>query len=230
MPKDLALTDPLPGTLGVPRAEAYLGGEPRRERRYLGDEAFLEIGTAIASGVLEDGELLRDRELAEQMGISRTPVREAILRLQQIGMIDVLPSRATRVTPLTRQIAEDCRRWAGYCGGIAARQAVASLSTTDAETAVSRIDGLLEAIGSPAEAATAALELLLFLSARAGSPILHAEITERQFSLLRALRRLSYSSHEVDAARTASRELATAIARRDGDGAETAMRRIFGIR
>ncbi|MGN7967678.1 GntR family transcriptional regulator [Microbacterium sp. 22179] len=228
--EDLAPADPSPEIPATPRQEIYDGSELRRERRFLGDDAFSEIGSAIASGSLEDGELLRDRELAEQMGISRTPVREAILQLQQIGLVEILPSRRTRVTPLTRQIAEDCRRWAGYCGGIAARQAVASLSTTDAETAVSRIDGLLEAIGSPAEAATAALELLLFLSARAGSPILHAEITERQFSLLRALRRLSYSSHEVDAARTASRELATAIARRDGDGAETAMRRIFGIR
>ncbi|MFJ4254337.1 GntR family transcriptional regulator [Microbacterium sp. NPDC090003] len=228
--EDLAPADPNPDVPAAPRQEIYDGSELRRERRFLGDDAFSEIGSSIASGVLEDGELLRDRELAEQMGISRTPVREAILQLQQIGLVEILPSRRTRVTPLTRQIAEDCRRWAGYCGGIAARQAIPTLSPMDAETAVSRIDALLGAIGSPAEAATAALELLLFLSARAGSPILHAEITERQFSLLRALRRLSYSAQEVEAARVGSRDLASAIARRDSDGAEVAMRSIFGIR
>lgn len=228
--EDLAPADPSPGVATVPREEVYDGSELRRERRFLGDDAFSEIGTAIASGALEDGELLRDRVLAEQMGISRTPVREAILQLQQIGLVEILPSRRTRVTPLTRQCAEDCRRWAGFCGGIAAREAVASLSRSDAEIAVARIDALIAAIDSPADAATRALELLLFLSSRAGSPILHAEITERQFSLLRALRRLSYSTLEIEHAREGSRALAAAIARRDSAGAEVATRSIFGIR
>lgn len=227
---DLAPADPRPGVTSVPRQEVFDGSEFRRVRRFLGDDAFTELGTAIASGAIADGELLRDRELAEQMGISRTPVREAILQLQQIGLVEVLPSRRTRVTPLTRQSAEDCRRWAGYCGGIAARQAVPRLTAADCDTAVERIDALLEALGDPAAAATRALDLLLFFSARAGSPILFAEITERQYSLLRALRRLTYSTAEIEAARTGSRAVAEALAVRDGAAAEAAVRSIFGIR
>jgi len=227
--EDLAPADPNPEIPATPRQEIYDGSELRRERRFLGDDAFSEIGSAIASGSLEDGELLRDRELAEQMGISRTPVREAILQLQQIGLVEILPSRRTRVTPLTRQIAEDCRRWAGYCGGIAARQAISRLTAADSDVATVRIDALLDDLGSPAKAAASALELLLFFSARAGSPILHSEISERQYSLLRALRRISYAPHEIEDARTGCRDLADALVHRDGNQAETAMRTIFGI-
>lgn len=227
---DLAPADPNPGMASAPRQEVFDGSEFRRVRRFLGDDAFTELGTAIASGTIADGELLRDRELAEQMGISRTPVREAILQLQQIGLVEVLPSRRTRVTPLTLHDAEDCRRWAGYCGGIAARQGVPRLTAADGETALERVEALLAALGDPATAATRALDLLLFFAARAGSPILYAEITERQYSLLRALRRLSYTSREIEAARDGSRAVAQALAVRDGAAAEVAVRSIFGIR
>ena len=66
-------------------------------------------------------------------------------------------------------------------------------------------------------------------AARAGSPILHSEISERQYSLLRALRRISYAPHEIEDARTGCRDLADALVHRDGNQAETAMRTIFGI-
>lgn len=225
----LAPVDPSPGVAITPRREAYDLADSRRERRFLGDDAFAELGTAIATGALSDGELIRDRDLANQMGVSRTPVREAILQLQHIGLVEVLPSRRTHVTPLTREIADDCRRWAGYCGGIAARQAVGRMTSADTALAEKRIDALVAALGSPADAAASALELLLFLSARAGSPILHSEISERQFSLLRALRRLAYAPSELVDARDGCGELAAAITTRDSDRAETAMRTIFGI-
>lgn len=225
----LAAADPAPGLAITPRPEAYGLSESRRERRFLGDDAFVELGTAIATGALSDGDLIRDRDLAAQMGVSRTPVREAILQLQHIGLVEVLPSRRTHVTPLTHEIADDCRRWAGYCGGIAARQAISRLTAADSDVATVRIDALLDDLGSPAKAAASALELLLFFSARAGSPILHSEISERQYSLLRALRRISYAPHEIEDARTGCRDLADALVHRDGNQAEAAMRTIFGI-
>lgn len=225
----LAPVDPSPGVAITPRREAYDLADTRRERRFLGDDAFVELGTAIATGALSDGELIRDRDLAAQMGVSRTPVREAILQLQHIGLVEVLPSRRTHVTPLTRDIADDCRRWAGYCGGIAARQAAGRMTSADIDLATKRIQALLDALGSPANAAATALELLLFLSARAGSPILHSEISERQFSLLRALRRLAYEPEQITDAGNGCRALAEAITVRDSDRAEGAMRTIFGI-
>ena len=105
--EDLAPADPAPGVATVPRQESYDGSEMRRERRFLGDDAFSEIGTAIASGALEDGELLRDRVLAEQMGVSRTPVREAMMDLAREGLVETVKNKGFRVTQMSEKDLDD---------------------------------------------------------------------------------------------------------------------------
>lgn len=52
----------------------------------------------IESGVLEPGELIKDGEFAERLGVSRTPVREALQILEQRGFVEMEPGRLTRVT------------------------------------------------------------------------------------------------------------------------------------
>ncbi|MFS0853610.1 GntR family transcriptional regulator [Microbacterium sp. 179-I 3D4 NHS] len=228
---ELTPADPHPGeAASTPFAIGSPSGESRRERRFLGEDVFLELGAAIASGVLRDGDVIRDRELAVRMEISRTPVREAILRLQQLGLIEISPSRRTRVAELTNGAARDARRWAGYCGGIAAREAVDRLTPADAEAAISRVHALRAALDAPAAAATAALDLLTFLAARADCAPLHAEVTEGQFALVRALRRMPLAIEERAASRDACQALVDAVIASDGDAAEAAMRAIFGVR
>jgi DNA-binding GntR family transcriptional regulator len=229
--EELTPSDPHPGeAAAMPFAIGNLSGESRRERRFLGEDVFLELGAAIASGALHDGDVIRDRELAVRMEISRTPVREAILRLQQLGLIEISPSRRTRVATLTNGVARDARRWAGYCGGIAAREAVVRLTPADADAAITRVHRLSEVLDAPAAAASAALELLIFLSARSDSSSLHAEVTEGQFSLIRALRRMPLEQDERAASREACQDLVDAVVASDGDAAESAMRAVFGVR
>lgn len=55
----------------------------------------------IATGQLKPGEVVRDREIAEQLGVSRTPVREALQMLEQSGLVEMLPGHQTRVTEAT---------------------------------------------------------------------------------------------------------------------------------
>lgn len=55
----------------------------------------------IENGVLEPNEPLKDSEIAERLGVSRTPVREALQTLEQLGVVEMLPGRVTRVTPLS---------------------------------------------------------------------------------------------------------------------------------
>lgn len=50
---------------------------------------------------------LRQEELAERLGVSRMPVREAIKRLHTEGLVEVLPSRRVRVAALSRAEIED---------------------------------------------------------------------------------------------------------------------------
>src|SRR5262245_23864333 len=55
----------------------------------------------IEEGTLQPGELIKDGELAERLGVSRTPVREALQVLEQRGLVEMRPGRLTRVTKTT---------------------------------------------------------------------------------------------------------------------------------
>src|SRR4051812_9531313 len=77
------------------------------ERDLLKDQAYAAIRDAIVDGTFAPGERIRDQELCEWLGLSRTPVREALNRLEQDGLIETVPQRFTRVTPLDRRAARD---------------------------------------------------------------------------------------------------------------------------
>jgi DNA-binding GntR family transcriptional regulator len=77
------------------------------ERDLLRDRAYTTMRDAIVDGTLAPGERLRDQELTEWLGLSRTPVREALSRLEQDGLVETEPQRFTRVAPLDRRAARD---------------------------------------------------------------------------------------------------------------------------
>jgi len=66
--------------------------------RELVSEALRE---AITSGVLKPGERLMEIQMAEELGVSRTPVREAIRRLEMEGFLVMVPRRGTYVADLS---------------------------------------------------------------------------------------------------------------------------------
>jgi DNA-binding GntR family transcriptional regulator len=62
-----------------------------------GDAATDAVREAILAGTLAPGERLKEIELAERLGISRTPIRRAISLLEQEGLIETIPHRGARV-------------------------------------------------------------------------------------------------------------------------------------
>ena len=60
-----------------------------------------KILAAVHTGELLPGQRISDAALAEQLGVSRTPVREALLRLREIGVVEASASRFTRVADVT---------------------------------------------------------------------------------------------------------------------------------
>jgi DNA-binding GntR family transcriptional regulator len=62
---------------------------------------FEQILAAVHEGTLLPGERISDANLAAQLGVSRTPVREALQRLREIGIIEASASRFTRVAIVT---------------------------------------------------------------------------------------------------------------------------------
>ncbi|MEQ8662745.1 MAG: GntR family transcriptional regulator [Gammaproteobacteria bacterium] len=80
---------------------------PRIERVTLNELAYEGLKQALLSGRLEPGSVLTLRQLAEQLGTSMMPVREAVSRLAAEHALDVLPNRGIVVPDLDRADAAD---------------------------------------------------------------------------------------------------------------------------
>lgn len=87
MPKDLEL-----------KTDTYL---PLR------DVVFQTLRTAILKGDLKPGERLMELQLAAKLGVSRTPIREAIRMLEQEGLAITIPRRGAEVARMTEKDMED---------------------------------------------------------------------------------------------------------------------------
>ena len=78
-----------------------------RSRSQLSDEVADHVRELIMSGRVRAGEFLRLDKLAAELGVSVTPVREALAALRGEDMVDLEPSRGYVVTPFSRQDIED---------------------------------------------------------------------------------------------------------------------------
>lgn len=67
----------------------------------LRDVVFETLREAIIKGILKSGERLMESQLAEEMGVSRTPVREAIRKLELEGFIVVIPRKGAYVSEMS---------------------------------------------------------------------------------------------------------------------------------
>jgi DNA-binding GntR family transcriptional regulator len=80
---------------------------PPPARALLRDDVHRRLRDAIVDGTLAPGERLRDQELAAWLGVSRTPVREALLRLEVEGLIKLYPKKGALVLPVSAQEIAD---------------------------------------------------------------------------------------------------------------------------
>jgi DNA-binding GntR family transcriptional regulator len=76
------------------------------ESASLVDEAYRALKAAIRENVLPPGHQAAEADIAQQLGMSRTPVHEAIIRLQEEGLVQVMPRRGVLVCAIS---AEDIR-------------------------------------------------------------------------------------------------------------------------
>ncbi|NMM03387.1 GntR family transcriptional regulator [Paraburkholderia sp. RP-4-7] len=74
---------------------------PKVERQRLHDTVVQHIRRFIVEGVLEPGKRLNERELCETLGISRTPLREALKVLAAEGLIEISPNRGATVAKMS---------------------------------------------------------------------------------------------------------------------------------
>ncbi|MFG2836510.1 GntR family transcriptional regulator [Streptomyces zaomyceticus] len=93
-------------------------------RTLLRDRAYEALREAIVRGDLAAGAPLKDADLAERLGLSRAPVREALVRLGDEGLVESKPQSYTRVTRPVSRVVRDAASVVRVMHELAARTGV----------------------------------------------------------------------------------------------------------
>jgi len=110
--------------------EVFIESKPLREK--IADK----IRADIIKGVYKNGERLVEPKLAKTLGISRTPIREALRQLEAEGFIEIVPRRGAIVKELTIKDIDDLYAIKANLEGLAARQAVINLTEEQIENLI----------------------------------------------------------------------------------------------
>ena len=93
------------------------------QEQSLGGQIFNRIRDDILSGNYAPGEELKEATLGKQLGVSRTPVREALRQLDLEGLVEIAPNRGAKVIGISRKDVEDIYHMRARLEGLAARKA-----------------------------------------------------------------------------------------------------------
>ena len=111
-------------------------------------KAQLRLREMILAGELAGGARIAELTLVERLGVSRTPIRAALMRLEQEGLLDALPNGGYAVRTFSERDVSDSIELRGTVEGLAARLAaergVAGVVLTEARTCLDEIDRVLE--------------------------------------------------------------------------------------
>ena len=161
----------------------------------LRDYAYRELRDAIVSGELAPGERLRDPELERWLGVSRTPIREAIARLEAAGLVQTRRAKATVVSPLDARSALAAQRIAASLHELAVRDAVPQLTGADLDAMRAANERFASALSAEdVDAAMAADDDFHDVAVRASANPLLPGLLEQVTPLLRRLERARFGS------------------------------------
>ncbi|MGC8907792.1 MAG: GntR family transcriptional regulator [Desulfomonilaceae bacterium] len=198
---------------------------PQIQVKSLHEEVARHIREMIRTGVLNQGDRIIEKDLCANLGISRTPLREALRGLASEGLVNVIPHRGAYVTkPSIRDIKEMFEVMSlleGYC----ARKAAEAMTTDELET-LQNLHNDLERFYENRDA-----ESYLEVNHRfhctvqnaADNKILTGMIEGLREKMLLYRHRQLYLPNRFDASIQEHRELMDALRARDGQRAEAAM-------
>ena len=147
-------------------------------------KAQLRLREMILAGELPGGARIAELTLVERIGVSRTPVRAALMRLEQEGLLEGLPNGGYAVRTFSERDVADAIELRGTVEGLAARLAaergVAAEVLAEARACLAEVDSLLEQPALDDEAFTRYVALNqrfhTLLAEMAGSPVLAREL------------------------------------------------------
>ena len=82
---------------------------PRMRQATMGNRVFDALRQSIVNLQLKPGNLLSEAEVARQLGVSRQPVREAFIKLSEVGLVEVRPQRGTFVMLISIREVQNAR-------------------------------------------------------------------------------------------------------------------------
>ena len=112
------------------------------DSRMLSDQVAEHLFRELVSGRLRGGQRINEAELARTLGISRNPIREAIRKLEERGLLVSSPRRGTFVRSFTKQDIEDVFSFRTMVEDFAVRQALTRITPADVEGLRKMVDGL----------------------------------------------------------------------------------------
>ncbi|QKJ17984.1 GntR family transcriptional regulator [Microbacterium hominis] len=195
----------------------------------LGDEVHARLADAILDGTLAPGEQLRDQELAEWLGVSRTPVREALQRLERVGLVEVIPHRYTRVA--LPRAEDDTMEFVAYLMGNLTRMTAARATDETLREALTYADDMVHAARGEDRAALAerSYAFFSFLTRAADNVAVRRVMKEAEVAIRRDIKDWRPFVDCPVARGGLYQEYRDALAARDGAVAEDVLRRIHGL-
>lgn len=109
------------------------GKEEAADRFSLRGRVFHRLREDILSGKYPENVELKEAALGEEMGVSRTPVREALRQLELEGLVTIVPNRGAFVTGITRKDMQDIYAMRALLEGMCARWAVQRITKEQME-------------------------------------------------------------------------------------------------
>lgn len=166
-------------------------------RPLLRDDVRTRLRDAIVDGTLAPGEQLRDGELADWLGVSRTPIREALLELSRAGLVHATPGRSTVVSLIEPAAIRDAQTVVAAMHALAVRQAVPRMAAADLDRmrAANRAFAAAHGAGDADAALRADADFHAVAIAASGNAAAASVIAQYEPVLHRA-ERLRFASHE----------------------------------
>jgi DNA-binding GntR family transcriptional regulator len=113
--------------------------------KVLTEQVSQVLSEAILDGTLKHGEQLVETDLQKQLGISRSPLREAFRDLEKKGLVVIIPRRGTFVREITGKDVEENFPVRATLEGLAAREAYANISSDELEEMQQALMGMQRA-------------------------------------------------------------------------------------
>lgn len=127
------------------KSAANASGVPFQVSPALRHEVRKHLRNQIFEGTLQPGVRIVESRLARELGISQTPVREALRELEQMGLVVSYPNRGSSVRRIEPQDAEEMYTLRAHLEAMAINLALPKISNDDLATLDSLIDGMIEA-------------------------------------------------------------------------------------